>query len=394
VSGTALSAPDGDTTARSGRRGSISAHIIGSLIAVIAVLALVMAATITLLMTYVPNSTVSAAPGFSPGRTDNSAVPSPAAVSGSVLPRREVERLLVFSVIAFGVVVIAGAIVVRWIVRRSLAPLSSITDAAREAAQTNLRARVPVGRVRNEVTDLAASFNIMLTRLDDAFEAQSRFAANASHELQTPLAVTQAVLDDALADAQEGSTHDLLQDLRTLNSRSVQTVRTLLDLAETQAQGGAGRREDVDLTLIVRQEAKSHQAAALERDVTMRADLAPAVVEGDATLVRLTVRNLLDNAIRHNRSGGRVDLGLRAEGHEFVLHVANTGAPMSADEVAKIVEPFHRGAGRLQSRGSGLGAALVAAIITRHGWQLRLDPGAEGGGLIAEVRIPKRTGCG
>ncbi|WP_432995365.1 sensor histidine kinase [Dactylosporangium sp. CA-233914] len=302
-----------------------------------------MAATITLLMTYVPNGIVGAAPGVSPGRT-GSAVAPPAGVSGPVLPRREVERLLVFSAMAFAVVVIAGAVVVRWIVRRSLAPLRSMTDAARQAAQTNLRARVPVGRVRNEVTDLAVSFNIMLARLDDAFEAQRRFAANASHELQTPLAVTQAVLDDALADAPQGLTRDLLQDLRSLNSRSVQTVRTLLDLAETQA--GAGLLEDIDLTLIVRQEAQSHQAAALEHDVTLCADLDAAVIGGDSTLVRLMVRNLLDNAIRHNRRGGRVELDLRAEGHEFVLRVANTG-----------------------------------------------DPGAAGG-LIAEVRIPERTACG
>ncbi|MFD2414899.1 sensor histidine kinase [Amycolatopsis pigmentata] len=387
MSGIALSAPDEGRTARFGRRGSISAHIIGSLIAVIAALALVMAATITLLMAYVPNDIVGAVPGVSPDPT-GSAVPPPAGVSGPMLlPRREGERLLVFSAIALAVVIIGGAVVVRWIVRRSLAPLSSMTDAVHQAAQTNLRARVPVGRVRNEVTDLAVSFNIMLARLDDAFEAQRRFAANASHELQTPLAVTQAVLDYALADAPEGLTRDILQDLRSLNSRSVQTVRTLLDLAETQ--GGEGLLEDIDLTLIVRQETESHQAAALKHDVTMCADLDPAVIEGNATLVRLMVRNLLDNAIRHNRRGGRVELGLRAEGHEYVLLVANTGAPMSADEVAKVVEPFHRGAGRLQRRGSGLGAALMAAVIARHGWQLRLDPGAEGG-LIAEVRIPKR----
>lgn len=354
------------------------------MVAVIAVLALVMGATITLLMTYVPGSLMGAAPAASLDGT-GTALPPSTSVSGPVLPRREVERLLVFSAIALALVVIAGAVVVRWIVRRSLAPLNLMIDAARQAAKTNLRARVPVGRSQDEVTDLAVSFNIMLARLDDAFEAQRRFAANASHELQTPLAVTQAVLDDALADAPQGSTRELLQDLRSLNSRSVQTVRTLLDLAETQ--GSKGFLEKVDLTLIIREEAESHQAAAVDHDVTMRSDLDPAVVEADATLIRPMVRNLLDNAIRHNRRGGRVEVGLHDAGHEFVLLVANTGALMSADEVAKIVEPFHRGTGRLQSRGSGLGAALVAAIVARHGWHLRLRPGPEGG-LIAEVRMP------
>jgi two-component system, OmpR family, sensor histidine kinase VanS len=385
VSGTALSAPDEGKTPRFARRGSIGTRVIGSMVAVIAVLALVMAATITLLMTYVPASIVGAAPGVSPDGRSSSFAP-PTGVSGPVLPRREVERLLTFSVVTVAVVVIVGAFVVRRIVRRSLAPLNLMIDAARQAAKTNLRARVPVGRGRDEVTDLAVSFNIMLARLDDAFEAQRRFAANASHELQTPLAVTQAVLDDALADAPPGLTCELLQDLRSLNSRSVQTIRTLLDLAE--AQGGKAFLEQVDLALVLREEAESHQAAAVDHGVTMRADLDhPAVVEADATLVRLMVRNLLDNAIRHNRHGGRVELGLHDAGREFVLVVANTGALMSAEEVARIVEPFHRGAGRLQIRGSGLGAALVAAIIARHGWLLRLRPGT-GGGLIAEVRMP------
>lgn len=177
--------------------------------------------------------------------------------------------------------VIAGVIVVRWIVRRSLAPLDSIIDAARQASKTNLRTRVPVGRGRDEVTDLALTFNIMLAGLDDAFEAQRRFAANASHELQTPLAATQAVLDDALADLPQGTSRQLLQDLRSLNSRSVQTVRTLLDLAEAQA--GQGHWEEVNVTRIIDQEIGNHRTAAMECDVTSSTVLDVAFMQADPT---------------------------------------------------------------------------------------------------------------
>jgi two-component system sensor histidine kinase VanS len=358
------------------------------MVAVIAVLALVMAATITLLMTYVPDSIVGAVPAAVPGSTGGSPPPS-ASVPAAVLPRHEVERLLVFSAVALAVVVAAGAGAVRWIVRRSLAPLHMMIAAARQAAKTDLRARIPVGRGRDEVTDLAANFNHMLARLDAAFGAQRRFAANASHELQTPLAVTQAALDDALAETPPGPTRDLLQDLRSLNSRSVRTVRTLLDLAETE--GGAGHPEQTDLALLLRQEVESQQTAAQEYDVTVSVNLDPAVVEADPTLLRLMVRNLLDNAIRHNHRGGQVDVSLHDAGPELVLSVANTGTPMSPDEVAKIVEPFRRGAGRLRTKGSGLGATLIAAIVTRHGWRLRLHPGADGG-LTAEIRMPHQQG--
>ncbi|WP_413754935.1 sensor histidine kinase [Streptomyces sp. MMBL 11-3] len=381
-----MSTPDADETPRPAPRRSLSAQIIGSLIAVFTVLALVMIATITLLTAYVPTGIVEAAPGVAPGTTGG-ALPPSTGTAGPV-PRQEVERLLVFSAIALTVGVVSGAFAVRRIVRRSLAPLSAMTDAASQAAATDLRARVPVGRTRDEITDLAVTFNVMLARLDDAFEAQRRFAANASHELRTPLATTQAVIDDALADELPGPTRDLLQDLRTLNSRSVRTVHTLLDLADTQA--GQGTREETDLTSIVRQEYEAHRTAALENDVTMSETLAPAVVDAEATLVQLMVRNLLDNAIRHNYRGGRVKLTLREEGPALLLRVTNTGALMTPREVAEIVEPFHRGAERLGRDGSGLGAALVAAVVTRHGWRLGLRPRTHGG-LIAEVRIPRNA---
>jgi two-component system sensor histidine kinase VanS len=383
------SADRGSIGARVTSRGSISARVTWSLVALIALLALVTAVTTILLMAHVPTGVVAGSNAASPGRTSNE-LPLPVDPRPE-FPRQEVERLLVFSAISLTVVVIMGAIVVRWIVRRSLAPLKSMAEAAQQAASTDLRARVPVGRVRDEVTDLAVAFNIMLARLDDAFEAQRRFAANASHELQTPLAATQAVIDDALADPLPGRTRDLLQDLRTLNRRSVQTVRTLLDLANTQ--GGPRISEEVDLTLVIRQEVKIIQAAAREHEVTIDQDLQAAVVRGDATLIRLMARNLLDNAVRHNRPGGRVELTLRGEGSELVLRIANSGALLTADDVVKLVEPFHRGAGRLPTRGNGLGATLVTAIVTRHGWQLGLHPAPEGG-LVAEVRIPRAQPIG
>ncbi|MGI5441973.1 sensor histidine kinase [Streptomyces shenzhenensis] len=379
-----MSAPDEDGTPRPAPRRSLSAQIIGSLIAVFTMLALVMIATITLLTAYVPAGIVGGTPAVAPGTTGG-ALPPSTATAGPVLPRQEVGRLLVFSAIALTVGVVSGAFAVRRIVRRSLAPLSAMTDAARQAAATDLRARVPVGRTRDEITDLAVTFNVMLARLDDAFEAQRRFAANASHELRTPLATTQAVIDDALADEPPGPAHDLLQDLRTLNSRSVRTVHTLLDLADTQA--GRGTREETDLTSVVRQEAEAHRTAALENDLTMSETLDPAVVDAEAALVRLMVRNLLDNAVRHNHRGGRVELTLRDEGPALRLRVTNTGALMTLQEAAAIIEPFHRGAGRLGSDGSGLGAALVAAVVTRHDWRLDLHPRPHGG-LTAEVRIP------
>ncbi|MER5790414.1 HAMP domain-containing protein [Streptomyces sp. NPDC001980] len=238
-----MSAPDAGGTPRPAPRRSLSAQIIGSLIAVFTVLALVMIATVTLLTAYVPVGIVGGAPAVAPGTTGG-ALPPSTGTAGPVPPRQEVERLQVFSAIALTVGVVSGVFAVRRIIRRSLAPLSAMAAAPRQAAAADLRARVPVGRTRDEITDLAVTFNVMLARLDDAFEAQRRFAANASHELRTPLATTQAVIDDALADEPPGPTRDLLQDLCTLNSRSVRTVHTLLDLADTQA--GRGRTGTAD----------------------------------------------------------------------------------------------------------------------------------------------------
>ncbi|GAA1658380.1 sensor histidine kinase [Actinoplanes couchii] len=359
-------------------RREVSTRVIGSMIAVVAGLALAMATIITLLMTLVPDTLVSGVPSVP---ADSAAAPLESAPPETIKPWQELERLLTFSMIALVLVTAVGAVAVRWTVRRALAPLSAMIVAAERAAATDLGGRIPVGRVQDEVTDLAVTFNTMLARLDAAFEAQRRFAANASHELQTPLATTQAILDDALADTPEGPQRQLLHDLRTLNSRSSRTVRTLLDLADAQA--GRGHHEPVDLSAIVGEEVTAHESAARARDVTIHHDLEPLVTEGDPALIRLMVRNLIDNAVRHNHRGGRVELCVRTgEG----LLIVNTGSPLTVEEVARIVEPFHRGAGRLRSESTGLGAALVAAVVNRHGWRLHLRPGADGG-LVAEVRI-------
>ena len=125
-----------------------------------------------------------------------------------------------------------------WLITgRTLRPLRDITSAARLAARGRLDHRLALTGRRDELTDLADTFDGMLARLERVFGAQRRFAVNASHELRTPLAATQAVLDVALAEAADrgdGTVTALARQLRGLNSQSVRIVDTLLDLTQVE----------------------------------------------------------------------------------------------------------------------------------------------------------------
>ncbi|MGH3703173.1 MAG: sensor histidine kinase [Agromyces sp.] len=306
-----------------------------------------------------------------------------------VSSQSEVQTLLL---VVSGVVLVLlalGGILAGWLVAgRMLRPLQYVGAAAHRAASGRLDHRIALVGPRDEITDLADTFDEMLGELERSFDSYRRFAANASHELRTPLATTRAMLDVALASATDAE-RPLLTRLRAVNERSVDTVEALLDLSEIESV--AARRDPVDLALLVTEAVSEVTAEAQSANVTIETRLAPATVEGDRSLLRQLALNLLQNAIRHNAPGGQVRVSVRSDDDDSTtLEVANDGDTVPADLVERLADPFVRGAGRTsRASGRGLGLSIVAAIADRHGAALRLTPRAEGG-LEVRVRFPGR----
>ncbi|TDQ65878.1 hypothetical protein EV188_1011130 [Actinomycetospora succinea] len=301
--------------------------------------------------------------------------------------RVEVLRL---GSVAFAMVVVAAAIVSWVLVRRVLRPLHDVTATARRLSAESLDARIGVTGPRDEVAELAATFDAMLDRLQAAFDAQRRFVANASHELRTPLAVLRTEVDVTLADPDADVTElrRMGEVLRDATRRAEDLVAGLLLLARTEAAESVAA-DPVDLAETVPGALDAVRAEARDRGLSVRTDLASAGVAGDAALLGRVAGNLLENAVRHNVEGGWLAVRTGVENGHAVLAVSSSGPVVAPAMVAELFEPFRRGAGRTGS-GTGLGLSIVRAVAHAHGGRAVAEP-VEGGGLAVSVVLPSRS---
>ncbi len=293
------------------------------------------------------------------------------------------SHLLQYSLITLAVV-IALAAVLGWIISgRALRPVHQITTAARAASEHNLSARVAPTGPRDELRELAETFDEMLARLQAAFEGQQRFIANASHELRTPLAVMRATVDVVLGnpDSTRGDLRAMAADIRTAVDHAEHLIGALLILARNQH--GLAVREETDLATV----AEDVLDTAYVGDLRMHAALEPAVISGDPLLAERLVANLIDNAIRYNVPAGDIWIGTRTMAGSSQLTVANTGPVISPDDVSRIFQPFQRLSERTAQEGFGLGLAIVASIAAIHAGTVTARP-HDGGGLSVTVTIP------
>ena len=293
------------------------------------------------------------------------------------------SHLLQYSLITVAVV-IALAAVLGWIFSgRALRPVHQITTAARAASEHNLSARVAPTGPRDELRELAETFDEMLGRLQAAFEGQQRFIANASHELRTPLAVMRATVDVVLdnPDATPGDLRAMAADIRAAVDHAEHLIGALLILARNER--GLTVREETDLATA----AEDVLDTAALGDRRVHATLEPAVISGDPVLAGRLIANLVDNAIQYNLPGGDIWISTRTTAGGTQLTVANTGPVISPADASRIFQPFQRLHDRTSHDGSGLGLAIVDSIAAIHGATIDARPNP-GGGLVVDITFP------
>lgn len=281
--------------------------------------------------------------------------------------------------------------------RRLLAPLHTIGAAAAKAADGNLTGRIHARGPEDELKRLADTFDTMLARLERSFAAHQRFAANASHELLTPLATTRAALQVA-ADAPAGEElAELTGLLQETNERNISVVRALLDLAA--ADHAPFDPDPVDLADLAERAAADRAGRAARDGVRLTVDTeADCEVMGNAALLRQLILNLLDNALTHNvAEAGSVRLSVVQDGTQcgpqdgttVVLEVDNTGPHVDEAVVDRLFEPFYRVRSRVGSdrSGHGLGLAIVRSIAASHRGTATATANPTGG-LTLRVGLP------
>jgi signal transduction histidine kinase len=295
------------------------------------------------------------------------------------------SHLLTYSLLGLAGATLLAAIMGWFAAGRILAPVHRITAAARAAGEQDLSQRIALQGPRDELRELADTFDSMLEHLDHAFSGQRQFIANASHELRTPLTVMRTAIDVVLAKPHP-STGELVSmagEVRDAVEDSQRLIDALLILARTGAR--QLRTEPLDLATIADDALEGRQPAGLTVTVT----LLEAPTEGDAVLLERLIGNLLDNAERYNVPHGMVGISTAVDDDAAVLRIVNSGPVISADMVERLFRPFTRLDDRTRHQGSGLGLALVESITAAHSGTIHATPGSTGG-LEITVRLPRR----
>jgi signal transduction histidine kinase len=298
------------------------------------------------------------------------------------------QQLLIASVISLAVIVVAAAAIGWLLAGRVLRPLSTITGAARRISASRLHERLALRGPDDELKELADTLDELFARLEASFDAQRRFAANASHELRTPLTRERTLLQVTRADpaATTGTWQAVSQELLASNVEQERLLEALLTLASTEA--GTGEREPADLAAITGVALAAARPAISRLGLNVHTDIQPATLEGDPLLIQQLVANVIDNAARHNISGGDLRVATRTDGDRAVLSVTNTGPVIPAAEVDRLFQPFQRLGPRPARRdgGHGLGLSIVRAIATAHAATVTVTAQpVPAGGLAVEV---------
>jgi signal transduction histidine kinase len=228
----------------------------------------------------------------------------------------------------------------------------------------------------------------MLERLSGAFASQRRFVANASHELRTPLTVMRTELEVTLADpgASNADLRAMAEAVHDALDRTERLVQSLLTLA--RSEGAVTRRDPVDLAGAARLALEHTARDADAAQLAVTADLHTAPVSGDRRLLERLVANLVENAVGHNRSGGRVSVTTSTRAGHSVVEVVNDGDVLDAAILPSLLEPFQRIDRGARSDGAGLGLSIVRSVAQAHGGAVSLAVCPEGG-LRATVTLPR-----
>jgi heavy metal sensor kinase len=301
--------------------------------------------------------------------------------------RNSIARLRRTLLVLLPAVLIASVAIGYWLAGRALVPINSLATGLSEIDPRDLRRRLPVGEVGDEVARLAAAINRLLERIEHASAAERRFAADAAHELRTPLAVLRSGLEVTVSQNRDApeyaeAIHQALRDVDAL----CRLTDELLALARLE-QDASFERHPLNLRSLAQEVVDAVEPLAQAKDLSLEARLdSDAVVNGNANYLRRLMINLLDNALKFTPEHGRIEIGLDASNGSATLRVADNGPGIPDADIPHLFERFFRGKTRAEA-GSGLGLSICREIVRLHHGDITANSSPDGGAEFI-VRMP------
>jgi len=311
-------------------------------------------------------------------------------VAETLSPRTDLLRQVLLGIALLQALLAILAGVVLWIaVGRGLAPLAALRREIEQRSHRDLSA-LAMENVPAEVRPLVESTNGLLYRLSTALAAQQRFIADAAHQLRTPIAGLRTQTELARRQSSPTDVQATLAQLQTAAERMTHLINQLLSLA--RAEPSADNTQPLpklDAVALAREVTAEWVPRALAWNIDLGFDGAGTVppIAGDDFLLREMLGNLIDNAIRYTPSGGHVTVRVRRETDRLHLSVEDDGPGIPESEREAVLERFHRVLGT-GVEGAGLGLSIVREIAARHGGSIRLLPGTNNQGTLAQVTLP------
>ena len=291
------------------------------------------------------------------------------------------------SLLITALVALFGGAVTYFVSGRALKPLREFSETVEKVQAQNLTDCTIGENKITELDRLRSSYNKMLLRLSESFETQRQFTGNAAHELRTPLALIQAQLDLYHTTSHpecDAAAQETIQMVTEQNERLTRLVRTLLDMSELQT---VGRDETIVVNALVDEVLADLEPLAQEKDIELIGECTDVTMIGSDILIYRMLYNLVENAIKYNRTGGRVTVTARQKEKHVYLSVEDTGNGIPEELKDRVFEPFFR-VDKSRSRelgGVGLGLALVREIVIVHDGNIAVKSNPSGGTIFEVV---------
>ncbi len=275
--------------------------------------------------------------------------------------------------------------------RKALSPVEALTEATRRVSASDLGQRIDLPQADREFLPLIRVYNNMMERLENSFHQATRFSADASHELKTPIAIMQGTLERALAESAPGSKEQTVYTSLLEETDHQQAIlQSLLLLSRADAGKLSVAREHLSLSELALRALDDAEMMGEDRTIAIQSEIQPSLfVKGDPILLQQVLHNLLTNAVKYNKPHGWVRLLLKAEATEAVLRVSNSGTAIPREAQSRLFERFYRVEAARSSRkdGIGLGLSLSLELVKAHGGSLTLESSTNEE-TVFELRLP------
>lgn len=303
--------------------------------------------------------------------------------------QKSLQSLLVILGIIYIVLIIPTIIGGYLLAKGAINPLTEITDKLKRVSSENLNERVKKPDTGDEIEELADTFNIMLSRISEAFERERMLIGDLAHELKTPLATLRSGVEITLSKKRSISEYkealnDSLIDINNISS----TLKNILDLAWTRSDNARGKAKNLDLSKMSKELKEVLKKLSLKKKLNITANIENGItVLGNEDKLMRAFLNIIDNAVKFTPTNGTVALSLKKQRTSAVFTVKDTGIGITKTDLPNIFNRFYRGTGTEKTLGSGLGLSITQSLIKAHRGEIDVVSHV-GYGTTVTIRLP------